>query len=105
MEPKPITRKQMQWRVSLGVASALLSCPFMWFGRIWLERILAGITLACAIISIIQSIRQWKKYPLVDDEVDRELREEQKNTLIGSGSLLLLYTFIILFIILAIRAF
>ena len=77
----------------------------MWFGRIWLERILAGITLACAIISIIQSIRQWKKYPLVDEEVDRELKEEQKNTLIGSGSLLLLYTFIILFIILAIRAF
>lgn len=27
MEQKPITKKQMQWKVSLGVASAILSCP------------------------------------------------------------------------------
>ena len=105
MEQKPITRKQMQWKVSLGVTSAFLSCPIMWFSRTWIERILAGITLVCAIISIIQTIRQWKRHPLVDEEADRELKEEQKNTLIGSGSLLLLYSFIILFIILAIRAF
>ena len=44
MEQKPITKKQMQWKVSLGVASAFLCCPIMWFSRTWIERILAGIT-------------------------------------------------------------
>lgn len=105
MEQKPITKKQMQWRVSLGVASAFLSCPIMWFSRTWIERILAGITFVCAIISIIQTIRQWKKHPMVDEAVDRELQEEKKNTLTAMGGILLLFAFAIFLLILAIRAF
>ena len=95
MEQKPITKKQMQWRVSLGVASAILSCPIMWFSHTWIERILAGITFVCAIISIIQTIRQWKKHPLVDEAVDRELQEEKKGALTAMGGILLLFAFAI----------
>lgn len=105
MEQKPITKKQMLWRVSLGVASAILSCPIMWFSHTWIERILAGIAFVCAIISIIQTIRQWKKHPLVDEAVDRELQEEKKGALTAMGGILLLFAFAIFLLILAIRAF
>ena len=105
MEQKPITKKQMQWKVSLGVASAFLCCPIIWFSHTWIERILAGITFVCAIISIIQTIRQWKKHPMVDEAVDRELQEEKKNTLTAMGGILLLFAFAIFLLILAIRAF
>ena len=88
MEQKPITKKQMQWKVSL-----------------WIERILAGITFACVIISIIQTIRQWKKHPLEDEEVDHELQEEKKDALTAMGGILLLFAFAIFLLILAIRAF
>ena len=97
MEQKPITKKQMQWRVSLGVASAILSCPIMWFSHTWIERILAGITFVCAIISIIQTIRH--------EAVDRELQEEKKGALTAMGGILLLFAFAIFLLILAIRAF
>ena len=105
MEQKPITKKQMQWKVSLGVASAFLCCPIIWFSHTWIERILAGITFVCAIISIIQTIRQWKKHPLVDEVVDRELQEEKMNTLTAMGGILLIFSFAIFMLILAIRAF
>ena len=105
MEQKPITKKQMQWKVSLEVASAILSCPIMWFSRTWIERTLAGITFACAIISIIQTIRQWRKHPLEDEAVDRELQEEKKDALTAMGGILLLFAFAIFLLVLAIRAF
>lgn len=105
MEQKPITKKQMRWRVSLGAVTILLGCLSIMLNRTWIERILAALLLAIPIGSLIHTIWQWKKHPLVDEEVDRELKEEQKSVLIASGSMLLLYSFIILFIILTVRAF
>ena len=105
MEQQPITKKQMQWQVFLQAATVILTSIGLWISKTWVQRILAGITFACAIISIIQTIRQWRKHPLEDEAVDRELQEEKKDALTAMGGILLLFAFAIFLLVLAIRAF
>ena len=105
MAQKPITRKQMRWQVFQHALSAILTGVSFWLVSSWLEKTLTGALFALSVGCLIFTIWQWKKHPLEDEAVDRELKEEQKNVLIASGSMLLFYTFIILFIILAVRAF
>ena len=105
MEQKPITRKQMQWQVFLQAATVILTSIGFWISKTWVQRILAGIVIAASVGSIISTIRRWKKHPLVDEEVDRELQEEKKDALTAMGGILLLFAFAIFLLILAIRAF
>ena len=105
MEQKPITKKQMQWKVSLEVASAILIGVGFWFSHSWIEKILSGILLAVSVGSIIYMVWQWRKHPLVDEAVDRELQEEKKEALTAMGGILLLGACAIFLLILAIRAF
>lgn len=69
----------MRWRVSLGAVTILLGCLSIMLNRTWIERILTALLLAIPIGSLIHTIWPWKKHPLVDEEVDRELKEEQKS--------------------------
>ena len=69
------------------------------------SKILSGILLAVSVGSIIYTVRQWRKHPLVDEAVDRELQEEKKDALTAMGGILLLFAFAIFLLILAIRAF
>ena len=105
MEQKPITKKQMQWKVSLEVASAILIGVGIWFCHTWIQKILSGILLAVSVGSIIYTVWQWKKHPLVDEAVDRELQEEKKGALTAMGGILFLFAFAIFLLVLAIRAF
>lgn len=61
MEQKPITKKQMQWKVSLEVASAILIGVGFWFSHSWIQKILSGILLlfAFAIFLLVLAIRAF----------------------------------------------
>ena len=85
MEHKPITKKQMCWQIAGQVLTAVLTGIGLWLGRSVVERILAGVVLACSVGTVIYTIWLWKKHPLVDEEADREFMEDKKSSFTAFG--------------------
>lgn len=104
MEHKPITKKQMRWQVALQVVSIVLMGVGLIFGRTRAHKILFGLGFSVSVYSIIDYVRRWKKYPLVDEKGDREFVEETKSSLINGIVVTIISMAVIIFIIMAVRA-
>lgn len=116
MNQQPLTKLAFRWRLTLLVSGLILSgvgavrlflpkadaLPLFFCILDWVIT-LSGIVVSCW--SLVSLIGQRKEQLTVDDTADRELSEEIKDSSRALIGIFLILAFVIVFCILAVRAF